>query len=192
MNLRNETSGRGSENQDMEKGLGYQRKVYTPEITVAIAHADQAGSGMDILDTWAQELKKFANGMGYTVIDICGSDLTYECLTEILEVTKPAVLFNFSVGTEYCLIGNDMKCTLTGGEDVTSCMTPTCTFERRPLKLRRKNNLNVVAGTAVIAYSSRAASQLGLEIIKAENLMNAYQEITGEKIRLKLGAEMQP
>ena len=135
--------------------------------TVAIAHADQAGGAMDILEEWAQELKKSAYEMGYTVIDICGSDLTYEGLTDILQATKPAVLFNFSMGTECCLIGNDMKCMLTGGRNVTSCMTPTCTFEGEPLKLRCKNNLNVVAGTAVIAYSSRAASQLGQEIIKA-------------------------
>ena len=43
---------------------------------IAIAHADQAGSGMDILDAWATELKKYADGLGYNVIDICGSDLT--------------------------------------------------------------------------------------------------------------------
>jgi len=131
--------------------------------TVAIAHADQAGGAMDILDQWANELKKYANEIGYTVIDICGSDLTYEGLTEILQDTKPAVLFNFSIGTAFCLIGNDMECTLTSGE---KCNVPKLDLNFQPLN-RRQNNLNVVAGTAVIAYSSYAATELGPEIIKA-------------------------
>jgi len=125
--------------------------------TVAIAHADHAGSGMDILDAWATELKKYADGLGYNVIDICGSDLTYEGLTEILQDTKPAVLFYFGFGDKTHLIGNDTRPALTGQKDK----------DWKPYTNGMLGNLQSVAGTAVIAYSSRAASQLGQEIIKA-------------------------
>lgn len=125
--------------------------------TVAIAHADQVGGGMDILEEWANELKKYADGMGYTVIDICGSDLTYECMTKILGVTKPAVLFYFGFGDKAHLMGNDMR--------------PALTNRFQSLSFSYTNgmlsNLDVIKGTAVIAYASHAASQLGPEITMA-------------------------
>ena len=108
--------------------------------TIAIAHADQIGGAMDILENWAAELQKYAKSLGYNVIDISGSDLTYERTTSILQETQPAVLFYMGFGDKTQLIGND----------------------KRPVL----SNLNV-AGTAVIAYASHAAAQLGPEIIKA-------------------------
>jgi len=108
--------------------------------TIAIAHTDQIGGAMDILDTWAAELQKYAESLGYNVIDISGSNLTYERTTSILKETQPAVLFYMGFGDKTQLIGND----------------------KRPVL----SNLNVT-GTAVIAYSSHAAAQLGPEIIKA-------------------------
>ena len=151
----------------------YMSEMYEVMPTVAIAHADQAGSGMDILDARATELKKYADVLGYNVIDICGSDLTYECMTDILQVTKPAVLFNFSYGCKEYLMGNPvngiMRRTLTSGND--DCPTPSVAgasiSQEDSEILYGTNNLHAVAGTAVIAYSSHAASQLGPEIIKA-------------------------
>jgi len=119
-------------------------------VTVAIAHTDQAGiakypkTGMRLpIDTWAVELGKYAKSLGYNVVDISGQDLTYERMTSILQQTKPAVLFYFGFGDKTSLIGNDTRPVLTS------------------------DNLDAVAGTAVIAYASYAGSQLGPEIIKA-------------------------
>ena len=99
--------------------------------------------------------------------------IPYECMTDILQVTKPAVLFNFSYGCKEYLMGNPvngiMRRTLTSGND--DCPTPsvagTSISQEDSEILYGTNNLHVVAGTAVIAYSSHAASQLGPEIIKA-------------------------
>ncbi len=115
--------------------------------TVAIAHADQVGGAMKILDTWAAELQKYAESLGYNVIDISGSNLTYERITSILQETKPAVLFYLGFGDKTKLIGNDKRFVLTGDKE--------------------NNNLNALAGTAVVAYASYAGSQLGSDIIRA-------------------------
>lgn len=116
---------------------------------VAIAHADKSQVVAEILEKWAQELIKCA-AMRYTVINICGDNLTYERMTKILQVTKPSILFYLGPGNKAHLIGNDMKPVLT-----------CCPDAGVP------DNLQSVAGMAVIAYSSLAEQQLGPEIIKA-------------------------
>ena len=120
--------------------------------TIAIAHSDLGvGDATHILDEWAQELILYAKALGYTVIDIAGPDLTYQRMTDILQATKPAVLFNFSHGCKTYLIGNDMRCTLTRGwEDSTSC--GVCGLP---------SNLKSISGTAIIAYSCHSSAQLG-------------------------------
>jgi hypothetical protein len=124
--------------------------------TVAIAHADRAGGAMDILDKWAVELEDYAMALGYDVIDIRGSDLTYERMTDILQYTKPAVLFNFGFGSEMGLLGNDLKPMLTRGVNK----------EWVPYTNDILGNLKVLAGTVIITYSSSTA-QLGADIIKS-------------------------
>jgi len=109
--------------------------------TISIAHTDQIGGAMDILDTWVVELGKYAESLGYNVVDISGSNLIDERTTSILQETQPAVLFYFGFGDKTHIIGND----------------------NRPLF----SNLDAVSGTAVVAYASYAGSQLGPEIIKA-------------------------
>jgi hypothetical protein len=127
------------------EGMGYKP-------TVAIAHADHAGGAMDNIDTWAVELIDYAEKLGYNIVDICGSDLTYDRLPEILAQTKPAILFNFSHGRKTCLLGNPVdgmiKCTLTQGNGLPS-------------------NLRAMSGIAVVSYSSYTAGQLGEMMIKS-------------------------
>lgn len=113
--------------------------------TVAIAYADQVGGAMKILNKWAVELEKYADSLGYNVVDISGSDLTYERITSILQETQPAVLVYLGFGDKTQLIGNDNRFVLTGDKE---------------------NNLNALAGTAVVAYASYAGA-LGPEIIRA-------------------------
>lgn len=120
---------------------------------VAIAHADQIHDGaMPIIDSWAVEMIEHAAGLGYTVVDISGPDLTYERTTGILAQTKPALLINFSLGRKTCLIGNPVNgmigCTLTQGDGMPS-------------------NLHAVSGIAVISYSNYAGGQLGQNMVRA-------------------------
>jgi len=134
-------------------------------VTVAIAHTDQAGiakypkTGMRLpIDTWAVELGKYAESLGYNVVDISGQDdLTYERMTSIIQQTKPAVLFYFGFGDKTSLIGNDTRPALTSDKEK----------DWIPYANGMHSNLDAVAGTAVIAYASYAGSQLGPEIIKA-------------------------
>jgi len=122
-----------------------------PRPTIAIAHANLGpGDATFILDQWAQELISYAKALGYLVIDIGGSNLTYERMTDILMQTKPAALFNFSHGCRTYLMGNDMKCSLTRGEqDPGSC--GVCGMP---------SNLKAISGTAIIAYSCHSGAQL--------------------------------
>lgn len=131
-----------------------------PRPTVAVSHSNLGiGDATYILDQWAIEIIEYARQLGYTVIDIGGSDLTYERMTAILQATKPAVLFNFSHGCRTYLIGNDMKCTLTRGwDDPESC--GVC---------GKNSNLNTISGTAVIAYSCHSGAQLSKCAIKYDS-----------------------
>ncbi len=123
-----------------------------PRPTIAISHSNLGpGDATFILDQWAEELIIYAQQLGYPVIDIGGSNLTYERMTQILINTKPAVLFNFSHGCKTYLMGNDMRCTLTRGQqDPDSC--GVCAMP---------SNLKAILGTAVIAYSCHSGAQLG-------------------------------
>jgi len=123
-----------------------------PRPTIAVSHSNLGpGDATFILDQWAQELISYAKALGYPVIDIGGSNLTYERMTQILQETKPAVLFNFSHGCRTYLMGNDMRCTLTRGwEDSESC--GVC---------GKPGNLNAISGTAIIAFSCHSGAQLG-------------------------------
>lgn len=119
--------------------------------TIAVSHSNLGqGDATFILDQWALELISYATALGYPVIDIGGSNLTYERMTEILLQTKPAILFNFSHGCRTYLMGNDMKCTLTRGwEDTESC--GVCGMP---------SNLKAISGTAIIAFSCHSGAQL--------------------------------
>ncbi len=122
--------------------------------TVAIAHADRAGGAMDILNKWAVELEKYAEDLGYNVVDISGPDITYHRFTEIIQKMRPAVLFNFSLGTKDYLIGNDMRCFLTAGR------------EDRLGICRQHSNLKAIQEVAVVSYSSHSASRLGRRAVE--------------------------
>jgi hypothetical protein len=132
------------------------------EITVAVSRSNLgAGDATFHLDSWAVELINYAKTLGYTIVDINGPDLVYERFTEILQNTRPAVLFNFSHGCQSYLMGNPVNgiigCTLTrGSEDIQH----SCGFCGMP------NNLKALSGTAIIAYSCHAAHQLGRCSIK--------------------------
>lgn len=114
---------------------------------IAIAHADRAGGAMDILDIWAVELEKYAEALGYNVIDISGPDMTYDRMPGILEEIKPALLINFSFGGKTCLWGN-----------------PIDGMTKHTLS---QDNLDVLKGIAVISYSNYTAGELGQNMIKA-------------------------
>lgn len=118
---------------------------------IAVSHSNLGpGDATFILDQWALELIKYARQLGYPVIDIGGSDLTYRRMTDILQATKPAVLFNFSHGCRTYLMGNDMRCTLTRGmQDPESC--GICGMP---------SNLKVVNGMAIVAFSCHSGAQL--------------------------------
>jgi len=122
-----------------------------PRPTIAVSHSNLGpGDATFILDQWALELISYATTLGYPVIDIGGSNLTYERMTEILLQTKPAILFNFSHGCRTYLMGNDMRCTLTRGQqDPESC--GMCGMP---------SNLKVIEGTAIVAYSCHSGAQL--------------------------------
>jgi len=122
-----------------------------PRPTIAVSHSNLGiGDATFILDQWALELIQYARQLGYQVVDIGGSNLTYQRMTEILTATKPAALFNFSHGCQTYLMGNDMKCTLTRGwEDPESC--GVCGLP---------GNLKAISGTAVFAYSCHSGAQL--------------------------------
>lgn len=122
---------------------------------VAISHSDLGvGDATHILNTWAIELENYAVALGYRVVDIGGSDLTYERMTQILTETKPAVLFNFSHGCQNFFIGNDGKCSLTNGF-VDSC--GPCD---------KPSNLSILKGVAVVAFSCNTGVQLAKCAIK--------------------------
>lgn len=120
--------------------------------TIAVSHSNLGpGDATFHLDKWALELIQYARQQGFNVVDIGGSDLTYDRMTEILLATKPAVLFNFSHGCRAYLMGNDLRCTLTRGwEDEMSC--GTC---------GKPSNLSAIRGMAVVAYSCHSGYQLG-------------------------------
>lgn len=120
--------------------------------TIAVSHSNLGpGDATFHLDKWALELIQYARQQGFNVVDIGGSDLTYDRMTEILLATKPAVLFNFSHGCRAYLMGNDLRCTLTRGwEDEMSC--GTC---------GKPSNLSAIKGMAVVAYSCHSGYQLG-------------------------------
>lgn len=131
-------------------------------ITIAVSRSDLGPQdATHHLNQWAEELIQYALGLNYNVIDINGTDLVYERFTEILQNTKPAVLFNFSHGCQSYLMGNPVngviRCTLTRGSEDTQ---HSCGFCGMP------NNLKALSGTAVIAYSCHAAHQLGRCSIK--------------------------
>ncbi len=128
-----------------------------PRPTVAISHSDLGpGDATHILNEWAIELKNYATTLGYPIIDISGPDLVYERMTQILAVTKPAVLFNFSHGCANFLVGNDGKCVLTNGfSDMQGC--GMC---------GKGSNLQVLKGVAVVAYSCHSGAQLAKCAIK--------------------------
>jgi len=123
-----------------------------PRPTIAIAHSNLGpGDATWHLDQWAQELIAYATALQYPVIDIAGADLVYDRMTKILTDTKPALLVNFSHGCKTYLVGNDMRCSLTRGqEDSDSC--GVCGMP---------SNLKSISGTAIIAYSCNSALQLG-------------------------------
>jgi hypothetical protein len=121
--------------------------------TIAIARAKFMWGQYDLINKWALELEEYAKNLGYNVIDISGSDLTYERITEILTQTKPSILFNFTLGTKECLIGDfidggPIKCALTPGNS-------------------RPSNLGVLKSMAVVAYSCYSAGRLGEKMIQA-------------------------
>ncbi len=124
---------------------------------IAISHSDLgAGDATHILNAWAIDLENYANALGFSVLDIAGSDLTYERITKILTETKPAVLFNFGHGCQDFLIGNDGRCMLTNGfVDMYSC--GTC---------GKPSNLNVLKDVAVVAFSCNTGVQLGKCAVK--------------------------
>ena len=65
--------------------------------TVAISHI-ACKPNVDMLwhvDQWAQELIEYAKKLGYNIVDIC--ECQYDLLTKVLEMTQPAILFNFSI-----------------------------------------------------------------------------------------------
>lgn len=123
-----------------------------PRPIIAVSHADLGvGDATHILNQWAMELIQYARQLGYSVIDIGGSNLTYERMTDILMQTKPVALFNFSHGCRTYLMGNDMKCSLTRGEqDPGSC--GVCGMP---------SNLKAIEGTAIVAFSCHSGAQLG-------------------------------
>ena len=122
------------------------------QITIAVSHSNLGPSDATWhLDQWAFELMDYARAQGYNVIDIGGSDLIYEKMTQILSNTHPAILFNFSHGCRTYLMGNDMRCTLTRGqEDGQSC--GVCGMS---------SNMKAISGTAIVAFSCHSAAQLG-------------------------------
>jgi len=119
---------------------------------IAVSHSDLGvGDATHILNQWAEELISYAKALGYPVIDIGGSNLTYERMTDILMQTRPALLINFSHGCRAYLMGNDMRCTITRGwEDPESC--GVCGMP---------SNLKAIAGVGIVAFSCHSAHQLG-------------------------------
>jgi hypothetical protein len=84
-------------------------------------------------------------------VDISGPNLVYNNFTQILEATKPKILFNFSHGCHTYLIGSDMRCSLTRGwEDQTSC--GVCGMP---------SNLGAIKDIGIVAMSCDSAYQLG-------------------------------
>jgi len=133
------------------------------EITIAISRSNLGvGDATFHLDAWAQELIIYARSLGYSVIDINGPDMVYERFTEILQNTKPAILFNFSHGCQNYLVGNDLRCTLARGKEWEQVHPDqfACGVCGMP------GNLKAIKDTAVIAYSCHSGAQLGKCAIK--------------------------
>lgn len=133
------------------------------EITVAVARSNLGqGDATWHLNGWGEELTTYAKNLGYNVVDISGADLVYERFTEILQNTKPSILFNFSHGCQSYLVGNDLRCTLARGSEWEQ-MHPdqfACGVCGMP------SNLRVVNGMGVLAYSCHSGAQLGKCAIK--------------------------
>jgi hypothetical protein len=127
-------------------------------ITVAISRSNLGPTdATHHLNQWAQELIAYARQLNYNVIDISGPDLVYERFTEILQNTKPSILFNFSHGCQSYLVGNDLRCTLARGSEWEQTHPDhfACGICGMP------SNLRVVKNMGIVAFSCHSAAQLG-------------------------------
>jgi hypothetical protein len=146
-------------------------------ITVAISRSNLGPTdATHHLNQWAQELIAYARQLNYNVIDISGPDLVYERFTEILQNTKPSILFNFSHGCQSYLVGNDLRCTLARGSEWEQTHPDhfACGICGMP------SNLRVVKNMGIVAFSCHSAAQLGKCATKYGALINSDRRTSFE------------